>query len=96
MKIAEKHFLFANTHCCFVQHFNGERFCHVMLTKSLFQLLERRSLPLPKHHQIDITECQKTKQQSLNTHQQNRQAGINCSSINKQKGLTWLEDTALC
>lgn len=67
MRIAEERVLFANTHCGFVQHFNGERFCHVMLTKSLFQLLERRSLPLPKHYQINITECQKMKRQSLNT-----------------------------
>lgn len=65
MRIAEERVLFANTHCSFVQHFNGERFCHVMLTKGLFQLLERGSLPLPKHYQINITECQKNEKAKL-------------------------------
>lgn len=66
MRITEERVLFANTHCGFVQHFNGERFCHVMLTKGLFQLLERRSLPLPKHYQINITKYQKNEKAKVN------------------------------
>lgn len=61
-----EHVLFTKTHRSFVQHFNGERFCHIMLTKSLFQLLEWRSLPLPKHYQVNITEHQKRNEKRSN------------------------------
>lgn len=50
------------THCSLVQHFNGERFRHVMLAKSLFQLLQRGALPLPEHHQVNVTEGEKNNQ----------------------------------
>lgn len=68
-----------------------------MLTKSLFQLLERRSLPLPKHYQINITEHQKRNEKGLNTERQSlTDRKQHCSFIVNKKGLTSLEDTALC
>lgn len=60
------------TYCSLVQHFDRERFCHVMLTKSLFQLLQWGTLPFPKHHQVNITESktQSEDQDTLKTHKE--------------------------
>lgn len=61
---AEQHVLLVTTHCSLVQHFDGERFCHVMLAESLFQLLQRGALPLPKHHQVNVAEGKKKRKES--------------------------------
>lgn len=52
----EKRVTVVTTHRSLVQHFDGERFGHIMLAKSLFQLLQRGTLPLPKDHQVNVTE----------------------------------------
>ena len=43
------------THRCLVQHFDGEGLGHVVFPQGLLQLLEREAVPLPKHHQVNVT-----------------------------------------
>lgn len=39
----------------FVQYFDGKRLGEVLLPQSLIELLERRTVPFPKHHQVNVT-----------------------------------------
>ena len=85
----------ATTHCSFVQHFNGARFCHIVLAKGLFQLLKWRALPLPKHHQVNVTGG-KNKHVTILASKTHKALKSTVSFKNNFQGFTLLEGIVLC